>query len=304
MAAGVSSYVMRLSQVTWGYVVSAGFESWSPEEIISTLSRLGYHNIEWTLDHFNPRLRSSTELKNMIRLGQDEGLVDSQVAAFIDFISGDCDARQDKLQLAIETINAAADSGVSLVSIYAGPNSWDPRAPQIPLELTTSEAWGRLWATLDVLYPLAEAEGLTLCFKPCVGSLAYDYFSTLPVIDQYGQSKSFGINLDPSHLVLYGNDIAWVVSEYADLIKHVHLKDVFGMPGDEGRHFMFPLLGEGITDWLSLYTALKDQKYCGSFSIIFEAFTYFSNVLDQDPVAAASLSREQACKLPGFRSEN
>ena len=32
----------------------------NPEEIISTLSRLGYHNIEWTLDHFNPRLREET----------------------------------------------------------------------------------------------------------------------------------------------------------------------------------------------------------------------------------------------------
>ena len=147
------------------------------------------------------------------------------------------------------------------MSIYAGPNSWDPRAPQIPTELSTAEAWGRLFSSLDVLYPIAEAEGLTLCFKPCVGSLAYDYFSTLPVIQQYGQSESFGINFDPSHLVLYGNDLAWAVSEYADLIRHVHLKDVFGIPGDEGRHFMFPMLGEGVTDWSSLYSELKNQNY-------------------------------------------
>ena len=303
MAGGVNSRAMHSSPATWGYVVTAGFESWKPEEIISALSHLGYHTIEWTLEHFNPRLRSSTELKEMICLAQNKGLVGTQVAAFIDFITGDDDARQDKLQLASETIKAAAESGVSLVSIYAGPNNWDPRAPQIPTELTTAEAWGRLFNALDVLYPLAEAEGLTLCFKPCVGSLAFDYFSTLPVIKQYGQSESFGINLDPSHLVLYGNDLTWVVSEYADLIQHVHLKDVFGIPGDEGRHFMFPMLGEGLTDWSSLYSELKNQNYCGSLSIIFEAFAYLNNVLDQDPVAAASLSLEQARKLPGFRSE-
>ena len=303
MVAGVSSGVMQASRVTWGYVVTAGFESWKPEEIISTLSHLGYHTIEWTLDHFNPRRRSTTELKEMVRLAGNKGLVGTQVAAFIDFVSGDEDVRQDKLRLAIETIRAASESGVSLVSIYAGPNSWDPRAPQIPTELSTSEAWGRLFSALDVLYPIAEQEGLTLCFKPCVGSLAYDYFSTLPVIKQYGQSESFGINFDPSHLVLYGNDLAWAVSEYADLIRHVHLKDVFGIPGDEGRHFMFPMLGEGVTDWFSLYSELKNQNYCGSLSIIFEAFAYLNNVLDQDPVAAASLSLEQARKLPGFRSE-
>jgi sugar phosphate isomerase/epimerase len=303
MVAGVSSGVMQASRVTWGYVVTAGFESWKPEEIISTLSHLGYHTIEWTLDHFNPRRRSTTELKEMVRLAGNKGLVGTQVAAFIDFVSGDEDVRQDKLRLAIETIRAASESGVSLVSIYAGPNSWDPRAPQIPTELSTADAWGRLFSSLDVLYPIAEAEGLTLCFKPCVGSLAYDYFSTLPVIQQYGQSESFGINFDPSHLVLYGNDLAWAVSEYADLIRHVHLKDVFGIPGDEGRHFMFPMLGEGVTDWSSLYSELKNQNYCGSVSIIFEAFAYLNNVLDQDPVAAARLSLEQAQKLPGFRSE-
>ena len=303
MVAGVSSGVMQASRVTWGYVVTAGFESWEPEEIISTLSHLGYHTIEWTLDHFNPRRRSTTELKEMVRFAGNKGLVDTQVAAFIDFVSGDEDVRQDKLRLAIETIRAASESGVSIVSIYAGPNSWDPRAPQIPTELSTAEAWGRLFSSLDVLYPIAEAEGLTLCFKPCVGSLAYDYFSTLPVIKQYGQSESFGINFDPSHLVLYGNDLAWAVSEYADLIRHVHLKDVFGIPGDEGRHFMFPMLGEGVTDWSSLYWELKNQNYCGSVSIIFEAFAYLNNVLDQDPVAAARLSLEQAQKLPGFRSE-
>ena len=303
MVVGVDCRAMQSLQATWGYVVTAGFELWKPEEVISTLSHLGYQTIEWTLDHFNPRRRSSTELKEMVRLAENKGLVGTQIAAFLDFVTGDDDVRQDKLQLASETIRAASESGVSLVSIYAGPNSWDPRAPQIPTELSTSEAWGRLFSALDVLYPIAEQEGLTLCFKPCDGSLAYDYFSTLPVIKQYGQSESFGINLDPSHLVLYGNDLSWVVSEYADLIQHVHLKDVFGIPGDEGRHFMFPMLGEGVTDWSSLYSALKNQNYRGSFSIIFEAFSYFDNVLDQDPVAAASLSLEQAQKLPGFRSE-
>ena len=295
---------MKSSKMIWGYVVTAGFKSWEPEAIVNKLANLGYDTIEWTLDHFNPRSRSSFLLEKMIRTSADQGLESSQVAVFLDFLSGDHDVRQNNIELTSETIKAAAESGVSLVSIYAGPDSWDTQAPQIPTELSTSEAWGRLFAALDFLYPIAETEGLTLCFKPCVGSLAYDYFSTLPVIQQYGASKSFGINLDPSHLVLYGNDIAWVVSQYGSLIKHVHLKDVFGVPGDEGKHFMFPLLGEGVTDWLSLYTELKTQNYCGSLSIIFEAFSYLENVLEQDPVAAATLSLEQGRKLPGFRSEN
>ena len=295
---------MKSSQMNWGYVVTAGFESWEPEAIVKKLAHLGYDAIEWTLDHFNPRSRSSSQLKQMIRTSQDQGLENSQVAVFLDFVSGDHDIRQNNIELTSETIEAAAESGASLVSIYAGPDSWDTQAAQIPTELSTSEAWGRLFAALDVLYPIAEKEGLTLCFKPCVGSLAYDYFSTLPIIQQYGASTSFGINLDPSHLVLYGNDIAWVVSQYGSLIKHVHLKDVFGVPGDEGKHFMFPLLGEGVTDWLLLYTGLKSQNYCGSLSIIFEAFAYLENVLEQDPVAAATLSLEQGRKLPGFRSES
>ena len=129
---------MKSSKMTWGYVVAAGFKSWEPEAIVNKLANLGYDTIEWTLDHFNPRSRSSFQLEKMIRTSADQGLESSQVAIFLDFVSGDHDVRQNNIELTSETIKAAAESGVSLVSIYAGPDSWDTQAPQIPTELSTS----------------------------------------------------------------------------------------------------------------------------------------------------------------------
>jgi sugar phosphate isomerase/epimerase len=99
--------------------------------------------------------------------------------------------------------------------------------------------------------------------------------------------------MDPSHYALYRNDLPWVVKRLGDKIRHVHMKDVFGKPGVHKEDFMFPLLGEGMINWKRFLEALDSVGYKGYFSVEFESFGYYYNILESDPIRAAETSMKQ-----------
>ncbi|HYB02928.1 MAG TPA: sugar phosphate isomerase/epimerase, partial [Nitrososphaerales archaeon] len=109
--------------------------------------------------------------------------------------------------------------------------------------------------------------------------------------------KNLAVNLDPSHLVLYGNDPAWAVSRLGNRVKHVHVKDAIGRPGILGEDFAFPFLGEGMVDWRAFFAALRKVDYSGYLSLEFENDVYLNNVCDGDWKVAA---REAKIRLHKF----
>jgi sugar phosphate isomerase/epimerase len=114
------------------------------------------------------------------------------------------------------------------------------------------------------------------------------------------ESAALGLNFDPSHYALYGNDIPWAVRQWGSRIVHVHLKDCVGVPGGlPGETFTFPLLGEGTVPWPAFFAALDEVGYQGYLSVEFEAFTYYSAILRGDPAEAARISLEQSLALLG-----
>ncbi len=84
---------------------------------------------------------------------------------------------------------------------------------------------------------------------------------------------------------------------WGDRIAHVHLKDAFGRPGQDGEDFIFCLLGEGCVPWAEFFTALDEVSYEGPLSVEFEAYRYYEQVLGSDPEAAARLARTQVDAL-------
>ncbi len=153
-----------------------------------------------------------------------------------------------------------------------------------------------LLASYGPLVELAEKHKVSLALEPAFKMLCHDYYSTQELFRRL-DSEWLGINLDPSHLVLYGNDLVKVIREWAKRISHVHLKDVFGKVGDPGRDFMFPLLGEGQVPWSVFFSSLEEIGYKGFFSVEFESFGYYSRILGNDPREAARLSMVQIEKL-------
>lgn len=284
---------MRQPSERWGYATTPGFEGWEPARVAGELAALGYRFVEWTPDFCSADGHVDRAVATLADATTAAGLEISQLLAMADFVTGSDRQRQEAIDLTRRIIDAAAGRGIGMVGIYAGPDSWDPEAPDLYDGIEAGEAWCRVFSALDSVFGHAEAHKVTLAFKPCVGTVANDYFTSLPVVERYGGSAAFAINYDPSHFVLYGNDVAWTVAQLGTAIRHVELKDVFGTPGDEGRHFTFPLIGDGVVDWRRLFDALDAVGYDGPLVALFETYGLHERLLGGDPVAAASITMDR-----------
>ncbi len=123
-------------------------------------------------------------------------------------------------------IDAAAKLGVPTVGTFVGRD----KTKNLP---DNFRKFRRVWPRL-IAY--AESKGVRVAIENCPMIFSYDewpggtnlastpaawdeMFSLLP-------SPSFGLNLDPSHLVWLMIDYERVVRDYADRILHVHAKDL------------------------------------------------------------------------------
>jgi len=278
---------MTLLSERWGYATTPGFEGWEPARVAAELHRLGYRWIEWTPDFCGIDGDADRKIPRLVAASHDAGLQVSQLMAMTDYVSGDDAQRRGRIKATCSIIDAAAGNGVQLVSVYAGPDSWDASAPKLFHDINATEAWSRVFMALDIVVERAEQRGIAVTFKPCVGTLAFDHYSSATVLARYSGHAGFSINYDPSHFALAGNDVPWTIREFGAEIRHVQLKDVFGIPGTEGRHFNFPMIGDGIVDWKSFFAALADVRYTGPLIALFETFALYRSLLASDPIAAA-----------------
>jgi len=280
----------------FAFMASLDFASWQPERILESLSNLGYDGVEWTLSHFNPRTKSREELRKLAELTKSYGLEVSEVVVQQDVVNLNEKIRRDRIELVKECIEVVSEVGVNIINLFSGPAPWDPKAPRIPEDISEGKAWEQVLEAYQEFVKLAEKSKVYLAVEAVWGHLCHDYYTTKELMSSF-DSEFLGINMDPSPCCLYGNDISWVIKKWGKKIKHVHLKDVAGKPGFHGKDFIFPLLGEGIVDWKGFFKALDEIEYKGFFSVEFESFNYYRNVLKNDPVKAAKISMEQIKEL-------
>ncbi len=280
----------------FAFMASLDFASWQPERILESLSNLGYDGVEWTLSHFNPRTKSQEELRKLVELTKSYGLEVSEVVVQQDIVNLNEKVRRDRIDLVKKYIVTASEVGVKILNLFSGPAPWDPKAPRIPEDISEGKAWEQILEAYTEFVEWAEKYKVYLAVEAVWGHVCHDYYTTRELIDAF-DSQYLGINMDPSPCCLYGNDISWVIKKWGKKIKHVHLKDVAGKPGFHGKDFIFPLLGEGIVDWKAFFEALDEIEYKGFFSVEFESFNYYRNVLKNDPLKAAEISMEQIKEL-------
>lgn len=281
------------------FMASLGFTAWEPERVVETLKELGYEGVEWTLAHFNPRTKTPSELQRLVEITRQAGLEVSEVVVQQDFVTRDEAVRRERIDLVKDCIRAAADTGVLALNLFTGPAPWDPHAPQLGRDLSEGQAWALVQSAFAEIVPLATEHKVYLAVEAVFGHTCREFYTLRFLLDAF-PSPYLAVNMDPSHLALYGNDVAWAVEQLAGKIVHVHLKDVVGKPGGlPGETFQFPLLGEGIIDWGAFFGALDRIGYEGYCSVEFEAFRYAHLVLKDDPVKAAALSMEQWRALRG-----
>lgn len=191
-----------------------------------------------------------------------------------------------------KVIDAASMLGVDFVGTFVGAR---PVRPDIVIK----EAGTFMRETVKY----AEDRGVRIMFENCPmenwvkfglpGNYAYSpelwdaLFNEVP-------SESFGINLDPSHLLWLGIDYNQVVRDYAARIFHVHAKDTeilktgryrYGILSDQldanpwkSGWWRYRLPGLGEIDWRSFLDTLREVGYDFVVSIEHEDPEYEGSV--------------------------
>jgi len=253
------------------FIANVGYETRPADSVVESLTRVGYDSVEWTPDHLGT-LRGPS----------------SALACQQDLVSRPDEA----VALTLGAIEAAADAGIGIVNVVAGPNLWEEGAD---LRVEPDQAWSRVVSGLQRICAHAGSAGVKIGLEPCWGTIVPDAAAADRMLAEVPVSVCF----DPSHFVMTGDPIPELIRRWGDRIVHFHLKDAFGAPGMEGEDFHFCLLGEGKVPWNESFAALEEIGYRGALSVEFEAYNYLEQVLDSDPEKAARLAREQVAALIG-----
>jgi sugar phosphate isomerase/epimerase len=187
----------------------------------------------------------------------------------------------DKLK---DTARAAARFGVTTVTGFTGSPIWHmlysfPPNDFAEIERGYEEFAERFAPIIDVF----DTEGVRFALEVHPTEIAYDFVTTRKTLDALDNREGFGINFDPSHFEHQFLDSAAFVTEFADRIYHVHVKDsirrldgrrsILGSHlnfGDDDRGWDFVSPGHGDVDFESLFRALNRIGYHGPLSIEWE----------------------------------
>jgi len=279
------------------YMTSPG--RWSaprPEAAIKVLKEAGYDGVEWMLgQHF----RNSEDLGPLVAKTRKGGLEVSNIMCWQDLVTKDRKSRDSAVTTLKKMVAHAGRLSVPVVNLFTGPMTWNAKSAKVGRDISEGQAWRSVVESLSAVVEAAEDSGVTVTVEPVFGMLVHDYYTVRELLG-YFDSKNLGVNLDPSHFALYGNDVAWAAVRLGDRVKHVHVKDAFGRPGVFGETFSFPFLGEGVIDWKAFFAALRAIRYHGFLSLEFENDSYLNNVCDGDwSVAAVQLRKRIDKFLPG-----
>lgn len=184
-----------------------------------------------------------------------------------------------------DTARAAARLGVEVANGFTGSSIWSKLYSFPPNKPDTVEKgyedFANRWnPILDVF----DKEGIRFGLEVHPTEIAFDISSAQRAIEALDGRKAFGFNYDPSHLGYQGVDYVGFISEFADRIYHVHMKDVWWSDsptragvfgghtsfGHQDRFWDFVSVGRGNIDFERIIRALNRIEYDGPLSIEWE----------------------------------
>jgi len=276
--------------IKFGFMPGGSYFSESMNYICSHLKRLGYDCVELPAGVICPRNNSMARLEEIVQAPRYLGMEISEAVVQRDVVLLDENARRDNIAYTLECIEAYSKLGIKTVNVFTGPVPWLDRPVIVGETISEGSAWDMVFDAFRAFTSAAEKYSMALALENVWGMLCNDFFTARYLIDSIN-SPMLGVNYDPSHDVVAGHfDTGWIVRQWGNKIKHVHLKDAAGI-GRKGQ-FVFPLLGEGRVDWKGFFTALNEIGYDGACSVEFESFDYLANILDGNMEEAARISME------------
>ena len=183
-----------------------------------------------------------------------------------------------------DTARAAAQLGVEVVTGFTGSSVWHMLYSFPPNDFAEIERgyedFAERW---NPIIDVFDAEGVRFALEVHPTEIAYDFVTTRKTLAAIDHREGFGINFDPSHFEHQFLDSAAFVTEFADRIYHVHVKDsirhldgrssILGGHlnfGEAGRGWDFVSPGHGDVDFEALFRALNRIGYQGPLSVEWE----------------------------------
>lgn len=262
---------------------SAPFPQWSLEQLADFAAGNGFEMLEiacWPHEKANRRYAGVTHIDvatlDKAGAGQiramlaDKGLGISSLGYYPNPLHPDPEHRAQVIGHLKKVIEAAALLEVPVVGTFIGKDK-DKTVPQ------NLEEYARVWPPI---VKFAAERGVKIAIENCPMLFSYDEWpggnnlaSTPAIWKKMWEiipDDNFGLNLDPSHLVLQMIDYERVVYEFKDRIFHVHAKDLqIDREGlyqngvlSQGMGWQVPRLpGLGDMNWARFISALYRVGY-------------------------------------------
>jgi sugar phosphate isomerase/epimerase len=211
------------------------------------------------------------------------GLIISSLAYYPNPLHPDAEHRETVIAHLKKVIEAAALLEVPVVGTFVGKDK-NKTVPQ------NFDDYAKVWPPI---VKFAKERGVKIAIENCPMIFSYDEWpggdnlASTPAIWrkmwEIIPDDNFGLNLDPSHLVLQMIDVERVVREFASKIFHVHAKDLHidheGLYNNgvlsQGMGWQVPRLpGLGDMNWQKFFAALTAARYDYVVSIEHEDRVY------------------------------
>jgi sugar phosphate isomerase/epimerase len=233
--------------------------------------------------HIDVESLEAAKAKEIRKMVDGYGLTISALGYYPNPLHADASHREMVIGHLKKVISAAALLEVPIVGTFIGKD----KNKTVPQNL---EDYARIWPGI---VKFAGERGVKIAIENCPMIFSYDEWpggnnlASTPAIWrkmwEIIPDENFGLNLDPSHLVLQMIDYERVVREFADRIFHVHAKDLhIDHEGiyqhgvlSQGMGWQIPRLpGFGDMNWNKFIAALTGVRYDYVISIEHEDRAY------------------------------
>jgi sugar phosphate isomerase/epimerase len=264
-------------------IFSAAFPNWSLEQFVDWSAANGFEMVElasWphqkadrryagvtTIDVAELDTAKARQIRDLI---QKKGLAISSLGYYPNPLHPDAEHRKAVIEHLKKVIVAAEVLQVPIVGTFIGKD----KNKTVPQNL---DEYAKVWPPI---VKFAAEHGVKIAIENCPMLFSYDEWpggdnlASAPAIWRQMweiiPDANFGLNLDPSHLVLQMIDYERVVREFKDRIFHVHAKDLMidreGLYQNgvlsQGMGWQVPRLpGLGDIDWKRFISALYRAGY-------------------------------------------
>ena len=266
-------------------LVSAILDGWNFEEMIDTVSEMGFRCVEvacWPqgkaerryagVSHIDVAELDDAKAAYILDYCRQKSVEISSLAFYPNTMDGDPEKRAHNIAHLKKVIAASAKLGVNMVTTFIGRDQTKSVEENI-------ELFREIWP--DIIAYAAERR-VKVAIENCPMLFGRDQWPggqnlmTTPAIWRklfaIIDSPYFGINYDPSHFIWQQMDYIKPIYEFRDKIFHIHFKDIklFQEKLDDCGIMAYPLdymspklPGYGDVNWGRYVSALTDIGYDG-----------------------------------------